>query len=108
MLDIPASENFRPVPLSHALFNAATRGHVNVGKLLLERGALPEHADITRYSPLHAAAYRGYTEFVLLLLEYGANIESRQFHGITPLMLAAAGGSLETVQILLHAGKRFT
>jgi ankyrin repeat protein len=55
--------------------NAAARGHINIVKLLLERGAdpnLPEEHIAPRGHALHSAVCNGHIEIVKLLLEHGA------------------------------------
>jgi ankyrin repeat protein len=63
--------------------NAAIGGHIDIVKLLLERGAdpnLPEEGIAPRGQALHSAVVYGHLEIVKLLLEHGAypnvNIES--------------------------------
>jgi ankyrin repeat protein len=57
------------------LKNAAARGHIDVVRLLLERGAdpnLPEEGIAPNGHALYAAVYSGHHEIARLLLEYGA------------------------------------
>lgn len=53
-----------------AINQASQHGHIEIVKLLLEKGANPNEG-------IHAAAYSGNVEIVKLLLEKGANINSR-------------------------------
>jgi ankyrin repeat protein len=60
--------------------NAATGGHIEIVKLLLEHGAdpnLPEEGIAPQGHALHSAVVNGHTEIVKLLLEHGAypNVE---------------------------------
>lgn len=55
--------------------NAAARGHIDIVKLLLERGAdpnLPEEHIAPRGHALHSAVFYGHIEVVKLLLKHGA------------------------------------
>ena len=58
-------------PRGHALRLAAVRGHMEVVKLLIERGAYAKTADLTL--PLSVAAKAGNMELVKLLIEKGAH-----------------------------------
>src|SRR5205814_1188835 len=56
--------------------NAAAKGHIEVVKLLLERGAnpnVPEEGIAPRGHALYAAVAGGYFEIAKLLLEHGAD-----------------------------------
>lgn len=56
-----------------ALASAADRGHTEVVKLLLDRGANPDTQDtFYKLKPLSWAAQRGHVEIVRLLLDHGA------------------------------------
>ncbi len=70
------------------LLCAASVGHVEVGKLLLEHGANPDTIDpVAGGNALHAAASMRYThdarKFVELLLDHGADLTIRTIHGRT-------------------------
>jgi ankyrin repeat protein len=60
-----------------ALHHAAKYGHVEVAKLLLDRGAKIEAKDINDLTPLHLAASNGYLEVDKLLFDRGADIEAK-------------------------------
>jgi len=75
------------------LFIAASVGHADTVRALLQAGALAEGAGPARRSgwrPLHAAADRGHTAVVELLLAAGASPASRCATGRTPRDLAEA------------------
>jgi len=82
------------------LFKAAERGHTEVVKLLLERGALPNLKD-TFYgsTPITWAAEKGHVEAVRALLEKGAE-------GADDVLLGGVrGDNLALVRAALEAGK---
>lgn len=78
------------------LLCAALVGHVEVGRLLLERGADPNEIDKNSGgTALHAAASMRYTDdssaFVSMLLEAGADAGIRSTSGKTALQIAEEG-----------------
>jgi ankyrin repeat protein len=67
------------------LNSAASNGHVEVAKLLLEMGADVEKVDQNGWTPLYSATYNGHAKVVKLLLDIGkVNVESKDEHGRTP------------------------
>ena len=91
---------------------AAQNGHLEVVRLLLERGANVNAQNTDelwwreRRTPLHFAAQNGHLDVVRLLLERGANVnaETSGVAGWTPLHFAAQNGHLEVVRVLLERG----
>ena len=82
------------------LRNAAGGGHIEIVKLLLERGAdpnLPEEGIAPRGHALHSAVVRGHIEIVRLLLEHGAhpNVEVESSADTLSAALATAGYSVK-------------
>jgi ankyrin repeat protein len=96
------------------LRNAAAGGHMDIVKLLLERGAdpnLPEEGIAPRGHALHSAVVRGHIEIVRLLLEHGAhpNVEVESSADTLSAALATAGYSsvkanAEMVELLCSHG----
>ncbi|KAK5058904.1 hypothetical protein LTR84_011168 [Exophiala bonariae] len=79
--------------------------NVDIARLLLEAGALPDLArDHENDTALSKAAQAGASNMVKLLLEYKADIEAKDVNGQTPLSLAARFGNLEMVKLLLDHG----
>ena len=92
------------------LYNAADSGHLDVVKLLLEKGATvdvrtkEEGPYDNHITPLMAAAGRGHLDVVKLLLEKGAAVDARGRNGSTPLSFAAEDGHAEVAKLLLEKG----
>lgn len=88
-----------------ALYNAARLGHLEIVRLLLQRGAeavLPRYGG---YTPINAAANNGHTKVVELLLEeHQIDIGKPENEGRGPLYNAAYYGHYEIVRLLLDRG----
>jgi ankyrin repeat protein len=91
-----------------ALQAASERGHLNIVKLLLERGAEVNAppSPVAGRTALQAAARGGFGAIVHLLLSMGAqvNAPSARYKGITALQGACLQGNLEIVELLLRSG----
>jgi ankyrin repeat protein len=83
---------------------AATNGHLESMKALLEAGAHVNDKDEDGGTPLHWAAYKGHGECVTALLGAGADVNINDNYGLTPLHWAAYYGRGECVTALLEAG----
>ncbi|HEX5784693.1 MAG TPA: ankyrin repeat domain-containing protein [Burkholderiaceae bacterium] len=86
------------------LMYAVLKGHTDVARALVERGA-----DVNKpgWAPLHyAATYagKGAVEQVQWLLDNHAYIDAESPNGTTPLMMAAQYGSEDVVTLLLEEG----
>ncbi|XP_071482918.1 ankyrin repeat and KH domain-containing protein mask-like, partial [Diadema antillarum] len=86
------------------LMEAASAGHVDLVKLLLEYGADTNAQSSAGNTPLMYACNGGHEEIVKLLLDQGANIEDHNENGHTPLMEAASSGHVNIAKILLEKG----
>ncbi len=83
-----------------ALSYACDRGHVEVVRFLIERGANVNRADTFYQStPLTWAAFNGHSEVVKLLLEHGA------LGANDVLTLAVSQGDADLVQAVIDGGK---
>ncbi|KAJ7112597.1 hypothetical protein C8R44DRAFT_882361 [Mycena epipterygia] len=87
-----------------ALRVASRLGHINIVRLLLEKGADVNTADAEHGSALQAACSGGHTETVRLLLEKGADVNAEGGEYGNALQAASYGGSPEIVRILLKEG----
>jgi ankyrin repeat protein len=85
------------------LMLASARGHVDVVRVLLERGADLSARDKYEASAILYAANNGRDEVVNLLLGNGADVRSCDEHGHTVLMEAAAGRSANALKRVLQA-----
>ncbi|KAJ7112611.1 hypothetical protein C8R44DRAFT_985058 [Mycena epipterygia] len=87
-----------------ALRTASGLGHINIVRLLLEKGANFNAADGKHGSALQAASAGGHTEIVRLLLENGADVNAEGGVYGSALQGASEQGSLEIFRILLEEG----
>lgn len=90
---------------------AARQGHLEISRLLLEKGADPNRMqNTTARTPLHLAVQHQHEQVTKLLLERGANpnLVARYGKGETlaPLQLAARSGGGEIARLLLRYGAR--
>jgi ankyrin repeat protein len=100
------------------LRNAAAGGHIEIVRLLLDRGAepnLPEEGIAPRGHALHSAVCRGHVEIVKLLLERGAypNVEIESSADTLSMVIArdqpmvellCSHGAARNVHLLAHHG----
>ncbi|PGH02268.1 hypothetical protein AJ80_08893 [Polytolypa hystricis UAMH7299] len=113
-LDVPTC-----FPSPKPLHVAATRGHVDIVKLLLHTPYEQlEWRDKSGHTALAVAALNGHAEIVRLLINAGSHPNpAYRLHGVRPnpvepgnkdtylIMLAAAKGHVEVVKLLLDSGK---
>ena len=108
--DMNAQSHAGSTPLQLAI----KKDHLEVTKLLLEKGA-PIQANKYGRTPLHAAAQLAQLDITTLLLDRGADIDARDAMDRTPLHAAARNGEngvnerqrLEEVKLLLARGAAF-
>jgi uncharacterized protein len=92
---------FRTAKDESPLMLASLKGHLELVRKLIERGA---DVNKTGWAPLHYAATSGHLEIMDLLLENHAYIDAESPNGTTPLMMAAQYGTAPAVKLLLEAG----
>ena len=104
LIDAGQEINLRsPMP---PLMAAAGRGHLEMTRLLLERGAKVNARGQNAMTALHAAAGRGATEVAALLIERGARVDAVDVNGHTPLWAAAYNDQPAMIELLLKRGAK--
>ena len=83
---------------------AAYNGHEDVVKILLERGADPDKADIEGLTALSRAVIWNHKDVVKMLINAGADLDKADKKGRTPLHFAAYYADKEMVSQLLQKG----
>ncbi|XP_065795020.1 ankyrin repeat and SOCS box protein 10 isoform X3 [Muntiacus reevesi] len=91
--------------LTTPLHVAASRGHVEILRLLLRRRARPDGAPGGR-TALHEACAAGHAACVHVLLVAGADPNIPDQDGRRPLHLCGGAGSLECAELLLRFGAK--
>jgi ankyrin repeat protein len=84
-----------------ALMMAALKGHTDMARRLIARGA---DVNKTGWAPLHYAATGSHAALITMLLDAHAYIDAESPNGTTPLMMASQYGSAAAVRQLLDAG----
>jgi hypothetical protein len=90
-----------------ALHLASENGHVEVVKILLEKGINFKLRTDLGQTALHLASKNGHAKVVKILLENGIDINQDTNGGRTALNLASKNGHVEVVKVLLEKGIDF-
>ncbi|MBU0585888.1 ankyrin repeat domain-containing protein [Candidatus Micrarchaeota archaeon] len=86
----------------NALMYAANNGHLEVVRMLIDKGADIHAKNISRWNAIMHAANSGSAEIIALLLETGAKTDiATMVTGVTPLILAAGKGHEKVVQVFI-------
>ena len=86
------------------LYWAARSNHVDIVRLLVEKGSDVNARTGDGWAALHTSAYNGRLEAATTLLELGAEVDIQNDDGQTPLYWAARNGRLGLVKLLLAKG----
>ncbi|CAN0141621.1 unnamed protein product, partial [Chrysoparadoxa australica] len=70
------------------LHRAAKEGHLEIARLLVEKGAEVNAKGDAEWTPLHCSSFHGNLEVVQLLLNVGANTTLMDHKGRTPEVVA--------------------
>ena len=84
------------------LMAAAANGHLDICRLLIDKGAQVEAKSSVSLTPLHCAAINGHVDIVRLLCDRGADFEARDISGLRPLHIAAVNGHISVVKELIE------
>ncbi|XP_075165700.1 protein fem-1 homolog B isoform X2 [Haematobia irritans] len=87
-----------------ALWVASGLGHLQVVKLLVQKGANVNHNTKAQSSPLRAACYAGRLDIVKYLIDHGADVNLGNKYNNTCIMIAAYKGHTQVVDTLLKNG----
>ena len=83
------------------LMTASRYGHLEICRLLIEKGAKADARELVGMTSLHFALK--YVEIVRLLCDHGADIDAREgLFNLTALSMAAYEGHLDVVQELVE------
>jgi uncharacterized protein len=83
---------------------AARKGSLGVVRLLVEKGADVNAADLTGQAALHAAAAGGHAKVLELLLDSGADLNLPDALGHSALFFAAEANSAPAAKVLIDHG----
>ena len=86
------------------LHDACWKGHIDIARNLIERGAGIDQGDQTGDTPLHKACYKGHIAIVSLLIGARADLDHVNKSGQTPLSLACRQQSVVIARLLLENG----
>lgn len=89
-----------------ALWCAASRGHLDVVKLLVRKGAKVNHLTKNDSTPLRAACFTGRLDIVQYLISHGADLNLSNKFNNNCLMIASYKGFLDVVEYLLKNAAR--
>ena len=89
---------------STPLHLTSRKGHVNLSRMLINRGA--DVSAQTKYgaTPLHSASGDGHVNVARMLVARGANVSAQAMNGWTPLHWALFNGHVDVARMLMERG----
>ena len=91
-----------------SLHIAASLGHADIARSLIEHGASVDSVDDYLWTPLHFAADEGQLQITELLIDFNANVNAINDRLESPCMVAASAGFLQPIQALVQGGADLT
>ena len=89
---------------STPLHLSSRKGHLNLARMLVDRGADVSAQDENGWIPLHRASSMGHIDVVQMLVECGADVSTQDKDGRTPLHRASSMGHIDVAQMLVERG----
>ena len=83
---------------------AVRKDHVDVARMLVERGADVSAQTTDGRTPLHQASLSGSVDMARMLVERGADVSAQTTDGRTPLHDASWSGSVDIARMLVERG----
>ena len=95
----------RPLDGATPLMLACARSHLNIARMLVERGCKVKIQTNSGWNPLHIAAKEGNVDIVRYLIEeVGCNVDEPNKLGMSPMHIAATYGRVGVLELLIYAG----
>jgi len=98
------SQSFDDASTPLHLTSRTRRGHVDVARMLVERGAALSAQDKDGRTPLQLASSKGHVDVARMLVERGADVSTQAKDGWTPLHWASSKGHVDVARILVERG----
>jgi ankyrin repeat protein len=99
-----ANESSQKTLDKNNLLLAAKDGHIDIVKLLIDKGADVNAKSSNGWTALMLASETGYIDIAKLLIDKGADVNAKSSNGWTALMLASKAGHIDIVKLLIDKG----